>query len=185
MRVYWIFAGLPIFGVMATLGQIVFWAGFPALVAAGSAAVVYLLMCARVEVLRSRYEAAVADLKSAAGARTTALESAAEAAFQRGREAGMREFIAGMQVQERRYIRKQRRLTGPDEERLVVEERICLGNIPLTNWHGQEIAAREFDSSARPVMLGGLTNMELVSLVQNAVPITVSMDPRSMAGSPG
>ena len=170
---------------MAMLLQIVFWAGFPALVAAGSAAVVYLLMCARVEVLRSRYEAALAELKNAACARTSALESAADAAFQRGREAGMREFMAGMQVQERRYVRKQRRLTGPDEERLVIEERICLGNIPLTNWHGQEIAAREFDGCVRPVMTSGLKNMELVNLVQQTGPITVSVDPRSMAGSPG
>ena len=122
------------------VGELLFWALFPALVAAGSAAVVWLLMSARMEVLRTRCQAALAEMERAAELQQASRKSAMEEAREAGRRDALQEFLAGVRVEERRYLRQ---AAGNVPERLVVQERIYLGNIPLTGWMEHEIATRE------------------------------------------
>lgn len=147
VRTYSPAGGRPIVRMANVIGELIYWAVLPALVAAGTSALVWLLMNARIEVLKSRYHAAVAEVEGIAAVRDAALQAAVEDARARGRQEAFEELLAGVRVEERRYVRKRRRLVGGDEERLVVQERIFLGNIPLTGWMEQELGAQEIDEA--------------------------------------
>ena len=93
-------------------GELLYWMVLPALVAVGSSALVWLLMNARIEVLKSHYRAAVAEVESTVAGREAAIEAAMRDARARGRQEAMDELLSSVRVEERRYQRKRKRLVG-------------------------------------------------------------------------
>ena len=101
--------------------ELVFWLALPALVAIGSAALVWLLMQARMQVLAAHYQAALARAEDSAA-----------------RRPGLNELLAELRMERRRFLRK---ITGGRgcETTVFTLERLYFRNIPLTGWMQEEI----------------------------------------------
>jgi hypothetical protein len=110
------------------------WLGFPALVAAGAAGLMWLVMNARIELLRSRYQSALSQIESAAALRTAGLQSAAQEANSKARAAALQEVLAGIRVERRQLVGRDRGLLGAERTQIQLQERLTLNGMPLSGW---------------------------------------------------
>lgn len=66
---------------------------------------------------------------------TDARQRAAEEA---ARRRSMDEFLSQLKMEERAFLRK-RQFGGAQQRSVVIEERLCLGSLPVSNWDRQEL----------------------------------------------
>src|SRR6516164_3146216 len=90
--------------IMAT--DLFVWLLFPAVIGTGTAALVWMLMNARIEVLKCQCRAAVAELERGAGLRGAALESAVHEARETARREAFEQLISRIRIEQRRFIRR-------------------------------------------------------------------------------
>ena len=102
--------------------EFTFWLALPGLVAIGSAALVWMMMQARMQLLTAKFQAALAQAEK-------------EAAENRP---GVEQLLAELRVDRRRFVRKMVGFHGP-ETSLVTMERLYFRQIPLTGWMEEEI----------------------------------------------
>ena len=118
------------------------WAFLAVLCSAFSAAVVYLLMRSRAEVLLSRQREQLAEARAALSAQRESLDDSLRNVEEATRRKAMDEFIADIRVEERHYIREHK-ILFVTRKCLVRQERIFFRNLPLSNWVEQEMPIEE------------------------------------------
>ena len=118
------------------------WAFLAVLCSAFAAAVVYLLMRSRAEVLLSKQREELAETRAALSAQRESLEDSLRNVEEATRRKAMDEFIADIRVEERHYIREHR-ILFVTRKCLVRQERIFFRNLPLSNWVEQEMPIEE------------------------------------------
>jgi hypothetical protein len=118
------------------------WAFLAVLCSAFSAAVVYLLMRSRAEVLLSKQREELAEARAALSTQRESLEDSLRNVEEATRRKAMDEFIADIRVEERHYIREHR-ILFVTRKCLVRQERIFFRNLPLSNWVEQEMPIEE------------------------------------------
>ncbi|HEY7390875.1 MAG TPA: hypothetical protein VH640_20330 [Bryobacteraceae bacterium] len=102
--------------------EIVFWVGLPALVAIGSAALVWMLMQARMQLLATNCKVAMAEIEKKAVLSRPRLE----------------DLLAELRLERRQFLRKIAGGHG-SETTLLTLERLYFRQIPLTGWMQEEI----------------------------------------------
>ena len=118
------------------------WAFVAVLCSAFSAAIVYLLMRSRAEVLLSKQREELAEARAALSAQRESLEDSLRNVEEATRRKAMDEFIADIRVEERHYTREHR-ILFVTRKCLVRQERIFFRNLPLSNWVEQEMPIEE------------------------------------------
>jgi hypothetical protein len=118
------------------------WAFLAVLCSAFSAAVVYLLMRSRADVLLSKQREELAEARAVLSAQRESLEDSLRNVEEATRRKAMDEFIADIRVEERHYIREHR-ILFVTRKCLVRQERIFFRNLPLSNWVEQEMPFEE------------------------------------------
>ena len=103
--------------------QEMLWIVLPFVAALGAGALSYIVMQARMR---------VACEESSVEERVRAAESEA-------RRKALDEFLADVHVEERRYLREIESI-GETRKCLVLQERVCFRNIPLSPWTEHELA---------------------------------------------
>jgi hypothetical protein len=118
------------------------WAFLAVLCSAFSAAIVYLLMRSRAEVLLSKQREELAEARAALSAQRESLEDSLRNVEDATRLKAMDDFIADIRVEERHYIREHK-ILFVTRKCLVRQERIFFRNLPLSNWVEQEMPIEE------------------------------------------
>ena len=121
--------------VAPLIKEFLYWLALPAIVAVGSAALVWMLMQARMQLLAANYQAALAKAEK-------------ECAENRP---GFEELLAELRVERRRFLRK---ISGPhgSDATILTLERLYFRQLPLTGWmqeeiplgHGEELPEQTF-----------------------------------------
>jgi len=104
----------------------------------GSAGLVSFVMRCRWLCGVSEVRARLHELHAAAEVRRRQHPAACWQTIQAGRSEAFEEFLAGFWVERRQY-RRQRRSLLRNREALVIAERSCFRDLPLTNWIEYEI----------------------------------------------
>jgi hypothetical protein len=102
--------------------EFLFWLILPGLVAAGSAALVWMLMQARMQLLAANFKTALAHAEK-------------EAAENRPR---LEDLLAELRLERRQFLRKTAGFRG-SETTVLTLERLCFRQVPLTGWMQEEI----------------------------------------------
>jgi hypothetical protein len=118
------------------------WAFAAVLCSAFSAAVVFLLMRSRAEVLLSRQREQLAEARAALSAQRESMEDSLRNVEDATRLKAMDEFLADIRVEERHYIREHK-ILFVTRKCLVRQERIFFRNLPLSSWVEQEMPIEE------------------------------------------
>jgi hypothetical protein len=118
------------------------WAFLAVLCSAFTAAIVYLLMRSRADVLLSKQREELAEARAALTAQRESLEDSLRNVEEATRRKAMDEFIADIRVEERHYIREHK-ILFVTRKCLVRQERIFFRNLPLSNWVEQEMPIEE------------------------------------------
>ncbi|HVX67571.1 MAG TPA: hypothetical protein VHA11_13250 [Bryobacteraceae bacterium] len=108
------------------------WLFMPLAAAAGASIVTAFLMHARAEVDSARQRQLLAEARTLLAAAQRILEDRVEAAEAAARRKALDEFLADVRIEERRYPRERR-------PTVIVLERVCFRNIPLTPWFEHEV----------------------------------------------
>ena len=118
------------------------WAFVAVLCSAFSAAMVYLLMRSRAQVLLSKQREELAEARAALTAQRESLQDSLRNAEDATRRKALDEFLADIRVEERHYIREHK-ILFVTRKCLVRQERIFFRNLPLSNWVEQEMPIEE------------------------------------------
>jgi hypothetical protein len=118
------------------------WAFVAVVCSAFSAAVVYILMRSRAEVLLSRQREQLAEARAALSAQRESIEDSLRNVEDATRLKAMDEFLADIRVEERHYVREHK-ILFVTRKCLVRQERIFFRNLPLSNWVEQEMPIEE------------------------------------------
>jgi len=118
------------------------WAFVAVLCSAFSAAIVYLLMRSRAQVLLSKQREELAEARAALTAQRESLQDSLRNAEDATRRKALDEFLADIRVEERHYLREHK-ILFVTRKCLVRQERIFFRNLPLSNWVEQEMPIEE------------------------------------------
>jgi hypothetical protein len=109
--------------VAPEIKEAVFWVALPALVAIGSASLVWMLMQARMQLLAANYQTALAKAEK---------ESAEK-------RPGFEALLGELRLERRQFLRKLAGARGCETTVLTLE-RLYFRQVPLTGWMQEEIA---------------------------------------------
>jgi hypothetical protein len=118
---------------MGDLAPGLVWIAMPVFIAAAAALVTAILMQARAELLVSRHRETLAEARALLATQHRAMEERIRATEENARRKALDEFMADIQVEERQYVRESASLFSKNRS-LVVQQRVCFRNIPLTDW---------------------------------------------------
>ena len=122
---------------MADVPPQLVWIALPLLIAGAAALVTALVMQARAEVAVSRHRETLAEARALLATQHRAMEERVRATEETARRKALDEFLESIQTEERQFLREipswfSKRKT------LVVQQRVCFRNVPLTNWVERE-----------------------------------------------
>lgn len=130
------------------------WIVLPVFVAAGSALLAAVVMQARMEVNLARERAATAEARALAVAQDQQIQDRVRAAEEAARRRALEELLSDLRIEERRYLRRSKSLFV-NRKCLVVQERLFLRNLPLSDWVEREYWLEEDgDPAAHTIALG-------------------------------
>lgn len=114
------------------------WVALPFVAALGSGALAYIVSQAKHEAELAREREQLAELRTELLNQQKAAEERLRAARAEARRQALDEFLADVRVEERRFVRE---LEAPGARRkcLVLQERVCFRNIPLSQWIEREL----------------------------------------------
>lgn len=122
--------------------DVLLWILMPVLVSAGSGLLTYKIMQSRIEVVRAGIEKELAEAQAA----LTVSQKLAEERIKAGEEAARRkafdDFLADVRIEERHYLRESRSLLA-SRRYMVLQERVCFRNIPLSDWTEKQLLVEE------------------------------------------
>ena len=118
--------------------QEVLWMALPFVVALGSGVLSFIVVQARMETALAREREELIVARSRLLHQRKAMQEKIRTAESEARRKALDEFLADVKVEERQYYRE----TESAQERqryLVLQERICFRNIPLSQWIEREL----------------------------------------------
>ena len=116
----------------------VMWIALPFVVALGSGVLSFIVAQARMEAQLSRDRETLVGTQERLIQQQKGVEERVHAAEAEARRKAFDEFLADVRIEERHYLRE---TDTPSEHRkcLVLQERVCFRNIPLSQWIEREL----------------------------------------------
>lgn len=118
------------------------WIFLPGFVALASGVLAWFVMQSRMEVALAQQRERLAETRGALDAEKNAvkdsLEIAIHAAEERAQRQALDTFLSELKVEQRHYMRENRLLLQ-NRKALVLQERMCFRNLPLSDWIEHEI----------------------------------------------
>jgi hypothetical protein len=108
------------------------------LIASAASLATVVLMQARGEVAVARQRETLAEARALLATQHRAMEERIRATQEAARRKALDEFMGDIQVEEREYLRESSSLFSK-RTALIVQQRVCFRNIPLTDWVEQEL----------------------------------------------
>jgi len=110
----------------------------PFVAALGSGVLSFVVLQARMEAALSREREELIGAEERLAQQQRSVEDRVRAAEAEARRKAFDEFLADVRVEERHYIRE---IETPTERKkcLVLQERVCFRNIPLSQWIEREL----------------------------------------------
>jgi hypothetical protein len=128
--------------------QEVLWIALPFVAALGAGVLSFIVLQARMESTVAREREALIEARAHLVCQQKCVEERVRAAESEARRKALDEFLADVQVEERRYFREIES-AGGRRKCLVLQERVCFRSIPLSPWTENELAV---DKQLAPVM---------------------------------
>lgn len=163
------------------------WMFLPLLVAGGSALLAYCLMQARMETALAKERESLAEARALLQSHKITMEERLKATEEATRRAALDEMMRDIRIEERSYIRD---TNTPDGARrsLVLQERVCFRNIPMSGWTEREMVIEQagsnelserHDKSAIPALSPGVPPQ--LSPAMSLVPPAINRRPVNSA----
>jgi len=118
------------------------WVLLPGFVAIASGLLAWFIMQSRMEVALAQQRERLAESRGALDAEKSALKDTFEITVQAAEERAHRQaldaFLSELKVEQRHYTRENRLLLQ-NRKCLVLQERMCFRNLPLSDWIEHEI----------------------------------------------
>jgi hypothetical protein len=118
------------------------WILLPGFVAVGSGLLAWFVMQSRMEVALAQQRERLAESRGALEAERNAVRDsvaiAVHAAEERAHREALDAFLAELKVEQRHYTRENRLLLH-NRRSVVLQERMCFRNLPLSDWIEHEI----------------------------------------------
>ena len=127
------------------------WMALPFVVSLGSGILAYIVTQARYQTAMARERETMAGASFKLICEQKALEEKVRTAEAEARRRALDEFLGDVRVEERRYLRE---IDSPSERRrcLVLQERVCFRNIPLSQWIERDLDVQAEISAPEPVV---------------------------------
>ena len=118
--------------------QEILWIALPFTAALGSGLLSYIVMRARMETAGSQEREELVEVRTRLAQQQKTMEEKIRAAEAEARRKALDEFLADVRVEERHYMRE---IDSPTEHTkcLILQERVCFRNIPLSQWMEREL----------------------------------------------
>ena len=114
----------------------------PFVAAIGSGVLSFIVVQARMQALQGRDREDLMEARTLLAQHRRSMEDRVRAAEAEARRKALDEFLADVQVEERHYVREIRSASGR-RKCMVIQERICFRNIPLSHWIESEHPVEE------------------------------------------
>ncbi len=114
------------------------WMALALVAALGSALLAWVVAEARMQTRIARHREKLAEARSQLTQMCKTYEERVRAAQAEARRKALDDFLADVRVEERHYVRELDRCPGR-RKCLVLEERVCFRNIPLTQWTERKV----------------------------------------------
>jgi hypothetical protein len=111
----------------------------PFVAALGSGVLSFIVAQARMEAAATREREGLIETRAQLLQQQKTMEEKVRTAEAEARRKALDEFLADVRVEERHFVRQ---IGSPGEQRkcLVLQERVCFRNIPLSQWIERELA---------------------------------------------
>ena len=122
--------------------QEVLFIALPFVAALGSGVLSFIVVQAKMEAAAHRERESLVEARTLLCQQQKSMEQRVRAAEAEARRKAFDEFLADVRVEERHYVRE----TGSPTERmkcLVLQERVCFRNIPLSQWIERELTVEK------------------------------------------
>jgi hypothetical protein len=115
-----------------------FWIALPFVASLGSGLLVYIVAQAYNETALARDRDSLTEARVELIHQQKAMDDRVRATQAEARRQAFDDFLADVRVQERHYVRE---IGAPSDrqKRLVLQERVCFRNIPLSQWTEREL----------------------------------------------
>jgi len=126
------------------------WIALPFVAALGSGVLSFVVLQARMEAALSREREELIGVRERLAQQRRGVDDRGRAAEADARRKAFDEFLADVRVEERHYLRE---IDTPTERKkcLVLQERVCFRNIPLSQWIERELPfQKEIDPPEMP-----------------------------------
>jgi len=132
----------------------------PFIAAVGSGVLSFIVVQARMQAIQGRDREELMEARTLLAQHRRAMEERIRAAEAEARRKALDEFLADVQVEERHSLREVRSPAGRRKS-MVVQERICFRNIPLSHWIETEHPVEETGNN-RPLDGGSYFPMKSI-----------------------
>jgi hypothetical protein len=130
------------------------WILLPGCVALGTGILAWFVMQSRMDVALAQQRERLAESRGALEAERSAvrdsMEIAVHAAEERAQREALDKFLSELKVEQRHYTRENRLLMH-NRKSVVLQERMCFRNLPLSDWIEHEIPLEDGADVARLV----------------------------------
>jgi hypothetical protein len=173
--------GLPLIsGVQPRAGDNIYrmdtllWILLPGFTAIASGLLAWFIMQSRMEVALARQRETMAESRGALDAEKSALGASLNTALRAAEETARREalenFLGELRVEQRHYTRENQMLMQ-NRKSLVLQERMCFRNIPLSDWIEHEILMENGADTGRLVQDMTVFDKSVVSIAEGQRPM--------------
>ncbi len=134
----------------------VLWIALPLVAALGSGVLSFIVVQAKTEAAAYRERESLIEARTLLCQQQKTIEEKIRTAEAEARRKALDEFLADVRVEERHYMRE---TVSPTEciKCLVLQERVCFRNIPLSQWMERELTVER-----GPVLAAPATNHRLL-----------------------
>jgi hypothetical protein len=122
------------------------WVLLPGFVAVAAGVLAWFVMQSRMEVALANQRESMAEARGTLEAERAAIKASFQSAVRAAEETARRQafdsFLGEISVEQRHYIRENRRL-GQNRRSLILQERMFFRNLPLSDWIEHEIVLQD------------------------------------------
>jgi|SRR5947209_14211227 len=149
------------------------WILLPGFTALATGLLAWFVMQSRMEVALAREREKMAESRGALDAEKSALGASLSTALRAAEETARREalenFLGELRVEQRHYTRESHMLMN-NHKSLVLQERMCFRNIPLSDWIEHEIMMENGADTGRLVQDMTVFDKSVVSIADGQRP---------------
>ncbi len=130
----------------------VLWIALPFIVSLGSGVLAYIVAQARTEAANTSERQGLVEMRAQLRQQQKIMEEKVRTAEAEARRKAFEEFLADVRIEERHYVR---RIGSPTEQQrsLILQERVCFRNIPLSQWTERELPFEQEIEKPKPVSM--------------------------------